>query len=212
MVIRPMYGEQREFMPEFKFLMICNSLPTFDGSDYAMKRRIRVIPFESTFVDSEEQPDPSKKRYLKDKRLGQRLEQWKYAVMGILLKAYQLYQEEGLSEVPEVMKKYTESYVKENDVLKQYVEENLESGDGRDIEFKTLTSDIFKDYRTFCGSIQVKASITTEKLLRERLVKEFGDKVQYKESKCTEKWGRKTQRFLEGVKLTRESEDMLECE
>lgn len=51
---RPLYGESKEFQPDFKLFMICNptELPSFDGSDHAMIRRIRVIPFVSTFSDN----------------------------------------------------------------------------------------------------------------------------------------------------------------
>jgi len=194
MVIRPMYGEQQEFMPEFKFLMVCNSLPSFNGSDYAMKRRIRVIPFESTFVDAEEGIDESKKRYLKDKSIGQRLNKWKYAVMGILLRSYELYLDEGLDKVPEAMEKYTESYVNENDKVKQFVEECIEFGDGRRPEFKTLTGDVYPRFVKFGGT-------GTEKVTCQKLVKEFGSRAEYRESKCAEKWGRITKRFFEGLKL-----------
>lgn len=203
MVMRPMYREQREFVPEFKFLMVCNSMPSFDGSDYAMKRRLRVIPFKSTFVDEQENPDPEKHRYLKDKSLMKRLETWKYAVMGILLRAYELYLDEGLGDVPEVMRKYTESYVTENDVMRQYVDEILEIGDGKQLEYKTLTNEVYASFKKYCEEKGMKqmAATLTEKTICKRLTKTLAGQVQYKESKCTEKWGRKTQRFFEGIRM-----------
>jgi P4 family phage/plasmid primase-like protien len=66
LVYRPMRQEAIEFEPDFKLFMVCNDLPEFKGSDYAMKRRIRVIPFKSLFKDK---PDASKEEKQLDKTL-----------------------------------------------------------------------------------------------------------------------------------------------
>ena len=44
--------QAKEYRPMFKFVFICNKLPKLRYSDQATWNRIRVIPFESTFVDS----------------------------------------------------------------------------------------------------------------------------------------------------------------
>lgn len=127
MPFRPMYGEQREFMPDFKMFMVCNTLPSFNGSDEAMKRRIRVIPFESKFVEAKEEPvDESRHHYLKDSTLNDKLDSWKCAVMGLLIEGYKLYQREGLSEVPEKMRIYTQRYVTGNNIYEMARDSLLE--------------------------------------------------------------------------------------
>lgn len=162
MPYRPLYGEQREFLPDFKMFMVCNSLPSFNGTDYAMKRRLRVIPFESSFKDANENPDLSKKEFLKDPTLNDRLDTWKWAVMGLLLQAYQLYREEGLTNIPDKMKVYTQSYVAENNIYElakdMLLEKNEQCGvpqkDFYD-QFRLLWEDIHGSTKTIPGKSDI---------------------------------------------------------
>jgi putative DNA primase/helicase len=203
MVYRPLHGEQREFMPEFKFLMVCNSLPEFNGSDYAMKRRIRVIPFVSAFVEANENPDPAQNRYLKDKTFQSRVGSWKHAVLGALIEGYRLYRDEGLSDnVPEAMIRYTEDYMKENDVIKMFIDEAVEFGDGALAEFKTGSSEVYDHFKLYHGkNASKKSKMSGEKDFVKRFMEGCEGKVTKENGKCTEKWGRKTTRFYQGVKL-----------
>lgn len=45
------------FVPQFKVWLFCNHLPRMDGGDYAMTRRIRLIPFTVRFAFPED-PEP----------------------------------------------------------------------------------------------------------------------------------------------------------
>lgn len=92
LIYRPMRQEAREFEPDFKLFMVCNDLPEFK-SDFAMQRRVRVIPFKSSFKDT---PDKSKGEKKIDKSLNNKVNGWKYAFMGLLLQGYHLYLEEAL--------------------------------------------------------------------------------------------------------------------
>jgi hypothetical protein len=49
--------ETVEITPMFKLHMICNKLPVIKDADKATWNRVRVIPFESTFVPAEECPE-----------------------------------------------------------------------------------------------------------------------------------------------------------
>ena len=44
------FGEKFEFIPHTKYVFATNSLPTFDGLDYGLRRRIIIIPFFQRFV------------------------------------------------------------------------------------------------------------------------------------------------------------------
>ena len=50
----PKYKDQREFRPTWQMVLSVNDLPFFDGADRAFINRLLVLPFEKTFVDSEE--------------------------------------------------------------------------------------------------------------------------------------------------------------
>ncbi len=120
---RPLYGEVKTFDPEFRLFMVVNHLPKFNASDYALRRRIRVIPFVSTFKDGP--TDPSLFQFPKDDGIIDRLDTWRHAMMGLLLRNYQVYLAEGLSEVPTAISKFTKDYQVENDVYQRFVSECL---------------------------------------------------------------------------------------
>lgn len=200
MPYRPMYGEQREFMPDFKMFMVCNSLPNFNGSDYAMKRRIRVIPFESTFVDASESSSSSKYEYVKDPSLNEKLDSWKHAVMGLLIQAYQLYKEEGLSSVPERMKSITQTYFNDNDIYTDFVKQVIVFGDPALPEFKTLTRTVYNKFAAFAEKWKYKVPRDSD--LCNYLLKAFDGKAIKRNSRCTELWGSKTVNFFEGLKVS----------
>lgn len=49
------------FRPRTKYLFASNVLPTFDGFNYGMKRRIIIIPFNRTFTEEERDVDMAEK-------------------------------------------------------------------------------------------------------------------------------------------------------
>jgi hypothetical protein len=59
---RPLYREYFEFTPSFKLWLACNHRPVIRGTDIAVWRRIRLIPFDVTIPPAEQ-----------DRRLAERL-------------------------------------------------------------------------------------------------------------------------------------------
>lgn len=47
------FGESFEFIPRTKYLFATNQLPTFDGINYGIKRRLIMIPFHRVFKNNE---------------------------------------------------------------------------------------------------------------------------------------------------------------
>lgn len=60
-VARELYASEIEFTPIFKLWLTANTLPDFDGSDYAMRRRLKVIPFDVTIPAHQRIPDLDKR-------------------------------------------------------------------------------------------------------------------------------------------------------
>jgi putative DNA primase/helicase len=60
-VARELYKSELEFTPIFKLWLTANTLPEFDGSDYAMRRRLKVIPFDVTIPAAERIHDLDKR-------------------------------------------------------------------------------------------------------------------------------------------------------
>ena len=98
-----------EYLPEFKLWLATNHKPEIRGTDYAIWRRIRLIPFNVTIPEDQRDPDfPSK---LKTELPG--ILTW--AVQGCL--AWQQY---GLQPPAEV-RTATDRYQAEMDVLAAFL-------------------------------------------------------------------------------------------
>lgn len=99
-----------EFEPSHSFFMLTNDLPKVDPTADAVWARMRVVPFDVSFVGRE---DPNLKEDLK--LAADAVIAW--AVAGLFA-----YQTEGLNAPAKVMAS-TESYRAENDDVKQFISE-----------------------------------------------------------------------------------------
>jgi putative DNA primase/helicase len=111
---RFLYQEARQYRPQFKLWMAANHAPQVKDDDAAMWRRILRVPFDHTVPA--ERRDPTLKARLRDPAIsGPAILAW--AVEGCLK-----WQKDGL-RVPEVVKKSTESYQRDMDPLRQFIED-----------------------------------------------------------------------------------------
>jgi putative DNA primase/helicase len=107
-----------QFEPTFKLLLAANHKPTIRGTDYAIWRRVKLIPFTVTIGESEKDP------HLLEKLLGELPGILAWAVAGCLA-----WQREGL-QVPDAVKAATEAYRAESDTLGAFLAECTEQGPG----------------------------------------------------------------------------------
>ena len=91
---RAMYQSEIEFRPQYKLVLTVNHFPQVDWEDYAMERRIRLIPFLRTF----------KGRAI-DKQLPQKLWQEREAILRWLVQGAERWYAEGLGPQPELVKR-----------------------------------------------------------------------------------------------------------
>lgn len=116
----------REMIPMFKLIFICNKLPRMRNPDAATFNRIRVIPFESTFVrPGEPCPDTyeeqlRQKRFPMDKQFSKKIPGLVQAFAWVLLKHRQKI---GVRIEPEKVTSATAMYRRQNDLYRQFVEE-----------------------------------------------------------------------------------------
>lgn len=120
--------ELREIKPMFKIFIICNKLPRLKHSDKAVWNRIRVIPFESTFCRSDN-PAPDtfeeqllQKRFPMDGNFCEKIPNLLEPLAWLLL-----YHRQNITErvEPLKVKEATIKYRKENDIYRQFTEENI---------------------------------------------------------------------------------------
>ncbi len=137
---RFLFHEFFEFIPQFKLWLACNHKPIVKGTDHAMWRRIRLLPFEMTF-------DPSVEPDLKEK-LERELE-------GIFAQAVAeaiIWTKEGVTTPPGVVEA-TGEYRTEMDVIGGFLEANCDINP-HDSEKMAV---IYGEYGNWCISEKEKA-------------------------------------------------------
>lgn len=142
---RDLNTTQTEFKPHAKFFMCCNKIPSISDLDGGVLRRLKITEFISRFV---EEPDPDNVKlgiheYKIDKDLKSKLESYKCVFVCILLHYYKLYKEEGLTP-PEPVVRVTKKYENDNNIIKQFIDENIVPGTKQDCITKEELKDMFK--------------------------------------------------------------------
>ena len=131
---RYLYHEPFNFMPEFKIWLGVNHKPVIRGTDEAIWRRPKLIPFEAYF--------PPENR---DENL---LDTLKTELPGILLWAVEgchKWQREGL-DFPEKVIKATNGYREESDIVGRFLGECTVHGNGCKVKAKEL----YEAYKKWC--------------------------------------------------------------
>lgn len=116
MMARSLYCDPIEFYPQFKTILACNKLPLIPSTDNGTWRRIRVVPFETKFVDN---PKAANERQ-KVNNIDDLICDWKSAFLSILIEKYREYIKYGIHE-PEKVLKYTTKYQKDSDIYMEFI-------------------------------------------------------------------------------------------
>ncbi len=123
-----------QFDPTHKLFLVANHKPVVKGTDYAIWRRIKLIPFDVTITDAEKDP------VLPDKLKGEAPGILAWAVQGCLE-----WQRRGLA-VPDTVRAATEAYRVESDTLSAFIEEYTVMVDNA----RAKASDLYKAYQNWC--------------------------------------------------------------
>lgn len=110
---RYLYSEWFEFKPEFKVWFATNHKPTITGSDNAVWRRIKLIPFTVTIKDSEEIPQDILFKCFEDEKEG--IFKWIYD-------GFLKWHNEGFNNCPEIDDE-VKSYREEMDYIENFVQD-----------------------------------------------------------------------------------------
>jgi P4 family phage/plasmid primase-like protien len=118
--------DTKEITPLFKLHMICNNLPSIQGADKATWNRIRVIPFESTFVPENEAPQNyedqvKQKLFPVDPNFADKLPKMTQPLAWYLIQRWRTTNSRnGHFTIPEKVKVCTDKYRRNNDVFHQF--------------------------------------------------------------------------------------------
>lgn len=133
---RFLFGEFFEFKPTFKIWLAANHKPNIRGTDYAIWRRIRLIPFNITI--------PEEKR---DSKLSEKLRDELPGILGWVVRGCLEWQRNGL-QIPEEVKGATNEYKNEMDGIGIFLNECCVISN--DTAVKTQSSSIYDAYRNWC--------------------------------------------------------------
>jgi P4 family phage/plasmid primase-like protien len=142
---RALYGEPFKFKPQFKLILVCNKLPFIPANDGGTWRRLRVIPWESEFVDKPDSKNP--RQFLKDPELMEKLKEWKQGFVWILLNKYYLkYRKNGIPE-PKKVTQFTDKFKKDSDIYYEFMKDTyIVTGDNKDYDSLISLYNSFKEW------------------------------------------------------------------
>lgn len=164
---RFLHNEFFEFTPVCKFWISVNHKPVIQGTDEAIWRRIRLIPFEAYF------PKEKRDEHLTDKLRAELPGILSWAVKGCLR-----WQQEGLKP-PAKVQQSTDSYREESDLIAQFLEEKTT----RSETGKVKGGDLYKAYETWCkeqGEYCISGKTFGKRLQEKGLQKKKTDCVYYR--------------------------------
>lgn len=118
-----------EFQPVLKLWMFFNHKPTARDDSLGFWRRIRVIPFNHVFDGT-------------DKNIDVKLSAELPGILNWLIEGCLMWQNEGLSEIPEIIKEASNQYQEESDPLTSWMMEYVNIVEGG----SERASDLYKSY------------------------------------------------------------------
>lgn len=122
-----------EFQPQFKLWLAANHKPVIRGTDHAIWRRVRLIPFTVTITDEE-----------RDDTLDEKLAAELSGILTWAVEGCQEWRRRGL-EPPEVVRAATDQYREESDVVGAFLDDCCEAHPNNRIH----ASELFTAYLTW---------------------------------------------------------------
>jgi putative DNA primase/helicase len=165
-------------IPKFKIVILCNKRPNLDAYDSALKRRIKLIPFEYVI--------PHEKR---DARLGEKLKAEASGILNFLVEGARMHFRGRIQE-PQAVRVATENYIADHDSVKSF----LCDGTIRGPKATVGKGQLYDAYREYCR----------DECLNEVTKREFGTilgKIGYQDIRGA------TERRWKGLRLCSEGED-----
>lgn len=129
MYVRQLFKSGKTMTLKTKLVIVCNNIIEIPGMDAAIRRRIIVLPFTSTFLDPAEYKTRSFKGTLEpnsniiDLSIEKDLINCKSAFMYVICQRYRkwLYEDNMFLNVPKVIKEATEEYITSNNYPLKFI-------------------------------------------------------------------------------------------
>ena len=145
---RGLFKDQESFKITGKIFMSCNRMPPVHSMDGGTWRRIRVIPFDSRFVDPNEFPvDEANHVYARDDMMEEKLLSWRVPFFSLLVHLYETRYCVGRIKVPSVVMQACEAYKGNFDSFGKFHKSRMRKVAGWDEP--PQFNDIWKAYRNW---------------------------------------------------------------
>ena len=145
---RGLFKDQESFKITGKIFMSCNRMPPVHSMDGGTWRRIRVIPFDSRFVDPNEFPvDEENHVYARDDMMEEKLLSWRVPFFSLLVHLYETRYCVGRIKVPSVVMQACENYKGNFDSFGKFHKSRMRKVAGWDDP--PQFNDIWKAYRAW---------------------------------------------------------------
>lgn len=188
---RKLYSEPQEWKPQWTLALLCNHLPNVPSDDGGTWRRIRVVEFNSRFVEN---PLPSKaNEFPMDQELSKKFDSWKEPFMSLLIDIYKRNMNKRLVE-PEEVTACTREYQKNNDHMADFVDTCLERVD--DQNSFVMVNDIFQEFKDWIREDNIPIKVPKKKDVQNYLDKNLskaayigGGRVVYKGIRIKDRTG-----------------------
>lgn len=151
MYARQLYSTARNMNIKAKFIMVCNNILEIPGMDSAIRRRLVVLPFLSTFLDENEYQKKIQthniNKYCKliDKNIEKNLLDCTSVFMYVLCKRYYewIHYENMEFTVPPIIEKTTEDYLTRNNFSLKFITRYISKNENENM----LLADIYEAYK-----------------------------------------------------------------
>ena len=148
----PYARHEVSFPQSYTLFLLTNTKPEAEADDYALWKRIILIPFNTSFVDDPKGTNEKKK----DADLWNKLKAETQGILAWMVDGCLAWQKDGLRP-PEIVKKATEEYRNEEDIVLQFVEETCLQGGG----FKAQAQTLFEHFKKWAESSGMKPMSST---------------------------------------------------
>ena len=148
---RKLYGEPFTYKPEFKLLLSTNHRPRIFGTDHAIWRRVRLVPFAVTVPEDEQDP-----------LLADKLRAEASGILNWMLQGLQSWLEKGLIDADSVTTA-TAAYRGEQDALGPFIDECCTVGEATRAKLKELY-ETYKKWAEDSGEQPISKRVFSERL------------------------------------------------
>ena len=138
----------------FKMILTCNKVPVIANPDPAIKKRVSLFPYTSTWIENAPKDineQYKQRKFQKDPLFDKKIPKLAPAFLWICTQYYPYYDNEKLPN-PQLIIEWTESYWRDNDVYAQFAadcikEHYVDKTAERDSSFRASLSEIYQEFK-----------------------------------------------------------------